>query len=232
MKIVHAPMEIGGQVGLICKTLNEAGHEAVGFQFYRTFHNFTDHIIPTDTYELMNMFGEMMDYFDLFHFHFTMSMVPGYGDLDMLARAGKPMVMHHWGNDVRRGSIASAYNPYVYTGNSPKEEQIHYQLSRVGSVIPVGIVQDYEVYDYVKPYYNEVHVIPLAVDVDRFQPAYPEEVEPCPLVIHAPTDPAFKGTAVVERIIEKLKRECPLRYRRIEKLKHKKPSRYTARRIL
>ncbi|CAG7623693.1 hypothetical protein PAESOLCIP111_02551 [Paenibacillus solanacearum] len=220
MKIVHAPMEIGGQIGLFCKTLNEEGHQAVGFQFYRTFHGFTDHIVPTDQYELMSLFGELMDDFDLFHFHFTMSIVPGYGDLDLLAKAGKPMVMHHWGNDVRRSSIASLRNPYVVTGRSPKEEQIHERLSRVGAVIPVGIVQDYEVYDYVKPYYNEVHVLPLAVDLDRLRPAYPKEEEQCPLVVHAPTDPAFKGTAIVERIVGELQRECPLRYRRIERMRH------------
>lgn len=220
LKIVHAPMEIGGQVGLLCKALNGMGHQAVGFQFYRTFQSYTDHIIPTDKYELMKMFGEIMHYFDLFHFHYNMSIIPGYSDLDMLARSGKPMVMQHWGNDVRMGSIASAYNPYVYTGDSPKEEEIHNRLSQIGKLIPFGIVQDYEVHAYVKPYYKEVDVLPLAIDVSRFQPVYPKEEEACPLVIHAPTNPAFKGTVLVEQVIDKLKRECPLRYLRIEKQRH------------
>lgn len=218
MKIVHAPMEIGGQVGLFCKELVKLGHQAVGYHYFRTFQNYKENIELTDQYELMEHFGEALDYFDLFHFHFNMTMIPGMDDLKLIDRAGKPMVMHHWGNDVRMPSMASLHNPYVRIGNAPKEEDIVSRLSLVGKYVPVGIVQDREVFEYVKPYYQNVVILPLAMDVGRYPPAYPNEDESCPLIVHAPTDPLFKGTAMIEEIIGKLKSEYPLRYMRIEKL--------------
>ncbi len=212
-------MEIGGQVGLFCKELGNLGHQAVGYHYFRTFQNYTENITLTDQYELMKNFGETLNYFDLFHFHFNMTMIPGLDDLELIQRAGKPMVMHHWGNDVRMLSIASLRNPYVRIGKAPKESDISRRLTLVGEFVPIGVVQDHEVYEYVKPYYKEVCILPLAIDVIRHSPAYPDEHESCPLVIHAPTDPLFKGTEIVEDTISKLKLEYPLRYVRVEKLK-------------
>lgn len=219
MKIVHAPMEIGGQVGLFCKELGRFGHQAVGFNYFRTFQNYTENILLTDQYELMKNFGEALNYFDLFHFHFNMTMIPGMDDLKLISESAKPMVMHHWGNDVRMLSIASQHNPYVRIGNGPKENDVISKLARVGQFIPIGIVQDHEVYEYVKPYYKEVCILPLAINISLHPPYYPNEHEPCPLVIHAPTDPLFKGTEMVEETISKLKLEYPLRYVRVEKRK-------------
>ncbi|GIO43537.1 glycosyltransferase [Paenibacillus apis] len=218
MKIVHAPMEIGGQVGLFCKELGKFGHQAVGFNYFRAFQNYTENIMLTDQYELMKNFGEALNYFDLFHFHFNMTMIPGMDDLKLIQKAGKPIVMHHWGNDVRMLSMASLHNPYVRIVNAPKESDIKRRLSHVGEYVPIGIVQDHEVYEYVKPYYKEVCILPLAIDVVHSSPAYPDEHESCPLIIHAPTDPLFKGTERIEEAISKLKLEYPLRYIRVEKL--------------
>lgn len=197
------------------------GHRATGFHTYRTFHNYADPVIATDPFELKNRFGDMMGYFDLFHFHFNKSILPGFGDLELLEREGKPTVMHHWGNDVRRGSIASRSNPYVFTGDSQKEEEIHKKLLRVGERVTTAIVQDYEVYASVQPYYRNVRILPLAIDVSRFNPAYPDATEKKPLVVHAPTNPAFKGTKIIEEAIDKLRRELPLRYTRIERKSHR-----------
>lgn len=41
-----------------------------------------------------------------------------------------------------------------------------------------------------------------------------------PLIVHAPTNPAFKGTAHIERVIEKLRATHDFEYRRIEKMNH------------
>jgi hypothetical protein len=152
MRIIHTPIEISGQVGLLCGALSRLGHQSVGYNYFRTFHGYAKNLFPTDLFELMSMAGDAAAYFDLFHFHFSMSMLPDYGDMDLIKRLGKPMIMHHWGNDVRMGSIAAAQNPFVYTGSSPKETAIAAKLETISRRISTAIVQDYEVYAYVKPY--------------------------------------------------------------------------------
>ncbi|WP_274363661.1 glycosyltransferase [Paenibacillus thermotolerans] len=222
MRIIHAPIEIGGQVGILCNALNRMGHQATGFHRYRTFHDYSANIRTIDKYELIKCFSEIADFYDLYHFHYNMSILPGYGDLDIVSRLNKPMVMHHWGNDVRTRSVAALNNPYVYTGDSPPEEDIHNKLSKVSELISTCIIQDYEVYAYVKPYYKAVHVLPLAIDVTRYCAVYPNESEKQPLIVHAPTNRLFKGTATIESVIEKLRKEFPLRYCRVEKQPHEK----------
>ena len=58
------------------------------------------------------------------------------------------MIMHHWGNDVRFHDLAKVNNPYAYTGDSPPNEVMHENLTKISKYIKHAIVQDYEVYDY------------------------------------------------------------------------------------
>jgi glycosyltransferase involved in cell wall biosynthesis len=221
VRIVHAPMEIAGQIGILCDALQKLGHSSIGYNFFRTYLGFTENLIHTDMFEIMRFSATAMEYFDFFHFHYGMSFMSDYRDLEILSRMGKPMVMHHWGNDVRKKSIASIHNPYVNTDDSPQEEKINKKLSVIGQYISTAIVQDYEVVPYVQPYYKEVHILPLAIKLAYFPPVYPDVAQRVPLVVHAPTNPTFKGTEAIEKVISQLQKEIPFRYQRIEKLSHK-----------
>jgi glycosyltransferase involved in cell wall biosynthesis len=76
------------------------------------------------------------------------------------------------------------------------------------------------VYEHVAPYYEKVHVIPIAIDLSRFQPVYPDAAKSRLLVIHAPTNPEFKGTAYVEQAVRELQRDIDFEYRRVEHMNH------------
>lgn len=128
------------------------------------------------------------------------------------------MVMHHWGNDVRFHDLARINNPYVYTGDSPPNEEIRQKLQLLSQYISEAIVQDHEVLAYVRPYYKKVHVLPLAIDLNKFKPSFPEPQKKRPLILHAPTNPEFKGTAYIEDAINKLKKKYNFAYKRIEKM--------------
>jgi glycosyltransferase involved in cell wall biosynthesis len=130
------------------------------------------------------------------------------------------MIMHHWGNDVRFHEQARINNPYAYTGDSPPNEVMDRKLSKISQYIDEAIVQDYEVLAYVKPYYKKVHILPIAIDLKQFTPLFPSTMPKKPLILHAPTNPAFKGTACIERAIEKLRATHEFEYRRIEKMDH------------
>ncbi len=220
MKVIHVPLEIAGQMGILCGALKKYGHQAMGYNYFHTALGYTNNILPADGYEIVNIIGEAIQHFDMFHFHYMLTAISDFRDLDMLASAGKPAVMQHWGSDVRKSSIATLLNPYVNMKDCPKEEEIHEKLLKVSKYISTAIVQDYEVLPYVAPYYKKVHVLPVAIELSKFVPAYPSIYETYPLVVHAPTQPQYKGTEIIERVVNVLQKEIPFRYKRIEHMNH------------
>lgn len=220
MKIIHVPLEIAGQMGILCGEMKRHGHQAIGYNYFHTALGFTHNILPADGYEIINVWGEAMEYFDLFHFHYALTPFTDLRDLAMIAAKGKPCIMHHWGSDVRKPSIATRLNPYVNLENCPTDVEIDKRLRQVSRYISTAIVQDYEVLPYVADYYKKVHVLPVTIELEKFKPSYPRVDEKNPLVVHAPTQPRYKGTAAIEKAITALQQEIPFRYKRIEHMSH------------
>ncbi|GGJ06465.1 hypothetical protein GCM10010885_14510 [Alicyclobacillus cellulosilyticus] len=218
MKVLHAPTEIAGQMGILTQGLRRRGVTATAYNTFHSYLGYRDHIYNLDAAELAVLAADAIRHFDLFHFHYGQSLTSDLTDVAEIARLGKPMLMHHWGNDVRTHEVAARNNPYVYTGDSPPPERIHARLTQLSRFIQHAVVQDEEVRAYVTPYYREVHVLPIAFDVHRVAPSYPAADETCPLVVHAPTNPAFKGTHVIEAAVEQLRAQgVRFRYLRVEK---------------
>ncbi|CAM3644290.1 glycosyltransferase [Marinicrinis lubricantis] len=222
MKILHGPIEIAGQMGIISSRLRQMGHEAEAFNTFHSYLGYRERTHSLDEYELEWKSPEIIHYFDLFHFHYNASLTSGYSDLKIIKDLNKPMLMHYWGNDVRTHELATRNNPYAYTGDSPPPEQIEKSLKTVTSYIDYAVVQDYEVYPYVADYFKKVYVLPITMDVQSVQTFYPDEEQEVPLVIHAPTNPLFKGTEYVEKAISALQQEgVKFNYKRIEKMSNK-----------
>ncbi|WP_040203295.1 glycosyltransferase family 4 protein [Neobacillus jeddahensis] len=220
MRIFHGTTEIAGQMGILSSALTKKGHCSVGYNTFHSYLGYKDYLVNTDGKGLEESIPHILDYYDLFHFHYGTTLSPGFADLPEIKSRHKKMIMHHWGNDVRFHEQARIRNPYVYTGDSPPNEEIHAKLMKLTAYIKEAIVQDYEVYDYVKDYYEKVHVVPIAIDLSHFQPHYPSVKKERPLILHAPTNPDFKGTFYIEATIERLKAEYDFDYRRIEKMNH------------
>lgn len=219
LRILHGTIEIAGQMGILSGEQKRRGHLAVGYNTFHSYLGYRDHLINTDGYEISRTHRHMLNFFDLFHFHYGSSLLNDNADLPEIRRLGKKMIMHHWGNDVRFHDVARLNNPYVYTGDSPPNDAIRAKLTFISAYIKQAIVQDYEVYEYVAPFYRKVHVVPIAIDLSQFHPVYSTSSSR-PLVLHAPTNPDFKGTSVVEQAIRELQQEHDFEYRRIEQMNH------------
>lgn len=219
MRILHGTIEIAGQMGILSGEQKRRGHWAVGYNTFHSYLGYRDHLINTDGGEIARTHQHMLHFFDLFHFHYGSSLLDNNADLPIIMGLGKKMIMHHWGNDVRFHDTARLNNPYVYTGDSPPNETIRAKLTNITRYIKQAVVQDYEVYEYVAPFYEKVHVVPIAIDLSAFQPVY-GQTRSKPLVIHAPTNPEFKGTAYIENAISELQGVHDFEYRRIEQLSH------------
>ncbi|CAM3644206.1 glycosyltransferase family 4 protein [Marinicrinis lubricantis] len=228
-KVLHAPIEIAGQVGLICEYLKKLGHHAVGYNYFQTYLNYEGSIIHTDLYQLQKLFDAALHHFNIFHFHNSYTFFSDFRDLPMLKDAGIKMVMHHRGNDVRFSDKArkgdSYSNPYAYTGSSFPDAAIHHNLQQFSKYMSAVIVQDYELYHYVKDYYPKVHVLPRLIDTDKLKPIYPHSDLKKPLIVHAPTDREFKGSEFIEKAISDLKEKYSFEYVRIENKSHEEAKR-------
>lgn len=220
LKICHGSIEIAGQMGILSGALKQQGHISVGYNIFHSYLGYERHIINTTVEELQNTYKYIVSFYDLFHFHYASSLLPDYADLEVISKKGKPMIMHHWGNDVRFHEQAKSKNAYAYTGDSPPDPVIDKRLRQMTTYIKEAIVQDEEVRAYVQPYYEKVHVVPIAIDLRRFPPVYVSVEKKKPLIIHAPTNPAFKGTSSIEQAIGQLKEAFDFEYRRIEHMNH------------
>ncbi|MBE3554349.1 MAG: glycosyltransferase [Thermicanus sp.] len=223
MRVLHAPLEVAGQVGLMVEGLREAGFSAVGFNTFQNYLNYRSDMIETDLYQLQKAFPASLSHFDLFHFHNSSTFFTDHRDLPILAEQGKKIIMHHRGNDVRFSTLArrgEGYeNPYVNTHSSLPDEVILRNLNFFSRHVSAGIVQDGELYHYVKGFYDQVYLLPRLIRLESMTPVY-VEIRKNPLVIHAPTDQEFKGSRVIGRVVEELRREIPFQYILVEKMSH------------
>ncbi|MBS4172215.1 glycosyltransferase [Bacillus sp. FJAT-49736] len=220
MKIAHAPTEIAGQMGILTKQLRKKGHKVAGFNGFHTFLNYKNDILNTDAFEILKDFQFLIDNVEIFHFYNTNTFLTDFADIPLLKAKGKKLIMHHWGSDVRKHELVKKLNPYPLPPTYYSDEEIDRQLSFLSQFIDVAIVQDYEAYQYVKDYYKKVYILPLACNLEDIEPAYPSVTNNDPLIIHAPTNRAFKGSEYVEKAIEKIKGKSTFSFRLLEKVSH------------
>lgn len=225
MKIVHAPTEISGQMQTLVNGLRQAGHQANGYNWFLTYLNYNGGIVSTNAFELAKIIEPLVNYVDVFHFHNGNSLLPKNSDIPLLHGKGKKMVMHHWGNDVRSVKRNSKLNIFPIPPSYNSDELIHENLIYFSKYIKHVIVQDYELYPHVADYYEHVHVLPLACNHHNIPYAYPSPDNRHPVVIHAPTNREFKGSAYIEKAIVDLKSSHPFTYQVIEKMEHQEAMR-------
>jgi glycosyltransferase involved in cell wall biosynthesis len=106
---------------------------------------------------------------DVFHFYFGLTLVPASLQFPLLRATRRKSVMHWLGSDIR--------------GKAPAELAYarHAGAQIVGS------------YDAIR-WVPQAHVVPPGLDLRDYQPRPPSD-NPRPLVVHAPTNRAKKGTA-------------------------------------
>jgi len=219
VNIIHAPTEIAGQIGILCDGLRKKGHNASGYNWFQSYLKYSKNIINTDSYELVKFINVLDKYCDIVHFHNGNTFMIDNKDISFLCKDNK-LVMHHWGNDVRTQEMIKKYNPYSLPKSYLSDEEIKKRLEYLSKYIDTAIVQDQEVYFYVKDYYKNVYVMPLACKVNGFKAIYPKIDNGNIKIIHAPTDREFKGSAYVEQAMRKLTEKRDVSYITIERMSH------------
>ncbi len=210
--------------------LSALGWHSAAYNYFPSYLNYRNRSIETDVYQLHKLFDHAAQIFDIFHFHNGLTFFSDFRDLPKLRDLGNKIVMHHRGNDVRfarKAARGNGYvNPYVYAGNSLPDATIDRNLKYFASYVDMVLVQDYELYHYVKDYYNRVHVLPRLIEPGRIPLRLPLANKQVPLVVHAPTDRLFKGSDSIMHIVRELQRKYRFEFVLIENMSHDMALRY------
>lgn len=229
LRVLHGTCEVANQMFTISRGLRDLGIVAETLSYYPTYLKYrTDHVLDVNAFsnqeeavaESRKYAACLIDKYDIFHFHFGSSLALDYSDLPMLVEAKKKTVMQYWGSEVRRLSRARQLNPWVKT-KVVDENLIHQGLAAVSKYVKHCIVSDYELYEYVCGYFEQVHVIPAALDLSQYDgstevPGTNERL----LVVHAPTSPEYKGTPQLIEAVGILQKEIDFDFEMVQGKSH------------
>lgn len=209
MKILHAPTEIAGQMGIISRAQRELGHESISVAYHDSWLGYTCDInlhlknnFLYDHQKIMMFFLRNFNRYSIYHFHFCNSLLPKNIDLPILKSLGKKIIFHFWGGDIRRKINVDGMEENAEDDGDRNTKK---KIKRLLSFSNGAIVATPDLLSYVP---NSQYV-PIAI--------YSSEL-PLPQtdihkkgralrILHAPTNRGLKGTKHVLPVIERLKNE-------------------------
>lgn len=232
MKILHGFANYGTQSGILARMLRSNGFDAVSITYEDTFLRETDISIAnskTTSDKLFNRPIRLLNRifwffkFDVFHFYFGASLLPCHLDFFFYKLFGKKIICHYLGNDVQ--SYEKSISKYKWT-NMPgfigNGDPIKYDSKIKKRLIVESRFADLQV--VCAPVYSEFvaksTVLPLALNIDNFN-YNPKKVVNKPIIAHAPTNRAFKGTDYIQKAVDRLLIEgYNFEFRLIENVTH------------
>ena len=215
MRVLLAPIEIAGQIGITARALRTLGIDAVSCN-YRYKGSPYGYVCDKDlgpNGQSSRLLRQILQFnfilasvfrYDVFHFNFGKTLIKHSRDIPFLKRLGKKLVMEFWGNDARMDDAGEMAVPRRLVNKD--SSKILHKLRRLGQYIDVALVADLELKGYVEPFFRRVELVPQRIELDTYVPRYPDPAKRRPLVAHAPTDRKIKGTEYVLAAVEKLKR--------------------------
>ena len=227
-RILHSPTNIANQMNIIAKAQRELGYSSYSCSFSNNWFNYkSDNCLNLEKlnnryrriFRMSQFFLNSILKYNVFHFYFGNTLLPRYYDLSILKRMNKKMVMRYLGSDIRQKSIAERKNKFVQV-KVKDEKEIQHRISTVAKYIKTAIVGDYELYEYIQGYFENVVIIRQALNIQDYRPAIPSLYKKIPLIVHAPSDKGIKGTEYVLQAISKLKKEYDFKFKLVCGLNH------------
>ena len=220
MRVLHAPINVANQMATLTRALRGCGVDATACEFRSTWLGYPvdRHLHLEQTRTPLHRFVRQLRFFlwaasrfDVFHFHYGESLLPGSRDLGWLRRRGAKVVMHYWGSDAR---------PHARDPHARAEPRRVRQLRRVARHVDTALVADLELDSCVRPFFANIVRVPQAIDLAAYAPAPPDPDASVPLIVHAPSAAIQKGTPAVLAAIEALQARRQLRFELIQRTPH------------
>jgi glycosyltransferase involved in cell wall biosynthesis len=228
LKVLQGSMEIANQMSTLSSILKIKGHYSRTLCYYPNYLNYdSDYkldLTDSTNYDLNTLKSkklsvELIPNFDLFHFHFGTSLTLDRTDLTVLKQLKKKVLMQHWGSDVRMYSKAVKNNPFVVVKNL-NEDTLKRELNFLAKYIDHCVVGDFELCDTLSEHYNNVHVVPTMLDINKYPiNNFPIKNEKL-LIVHAPTSPEVKGSKYIIKSIEELQLKYDFDFKLVQGMPH------------
>lgn len=227
-RVLLGTYEIANQSHTIASALTARGMHAKTLSYYPNYLKYkSDHVLnlancanaEEAVVQSRKCAEEMIPQFDIFHFHFGTTLTQDYSDLPVLKQLNKQVVMQYWGSDVRRLSVARKYNRYIKV-KDVSEANIIAGLESIARYVPNCVVCDLELYEYVKDFFDTVHLIPQLLNLEEYKPTEPKTQNHEFLIVHAPTDPELKGSKYIQKALDELSQDHSFEYKPVVGLSH------------
>jgi glycosyltransferase involved in cell wall biosynthesis len=220
MKALLGPTNFANQPVALMRALRDRGvdahHVLYDWRAGDGLQYDTDRVVALDrrswpSAQLEVLSGVLDEGFDIFHlWNRSLISPPGelgilHGlDLPFLRATGARIVYRFTGYDLRRRSLDMELNPYspLHAGfTMPTDERVQSEyIEHLRSWVDCFVVQDPEM----QAFLPEAEVIPRGIDLARYAYAEPQP-RAVPLVVHAPSNPALKGSEYVQRAVQLLR---------------------------
>lgn len=209
-RVLHAPVEIAGQAALSSLGLRARGIESHVLASPHPFgYHSPDIVLPSGRLARKRSVLAAARSHDIFHFYFGQSFLrPALRLLDVwaLRRFGKRVVVEFLGSDVRMPSLEARRNPYYVRHEGEDDDRALVRMRRWAEVTEGhAIVCDHSLDLFLLPHFAHVHYVGQRVDTRSLTPRPPRRDGAPPVVVHAPSHRAVKGTAHVRRAVEELR---------------------------
>lgn len=233
LKVFHGLVNYGTQAGLFAAELRAHGIDAISVTYPDKFKRQTDiellhggNIVQKILKHSWNWVRRFYWFFryNTFHFYYGTTLLPKQIDLLFYRFFGKKVIFHYLGNDVQGYKIS--VEKYKWT-NMPgfigKSDPVAYDKKITSRLLRETKYANLQL--VCAPCYSEFvpksKVLPLAINIKEYKcTKHPQN--DIPVVIHAPTHRAFKGTDYIIKAVEKLKYEgYILNFQMIENVTHK-----------
>lgn len=220
MKVLFAPIEIANQMNTYSYGLNKLGVDSYTLTQYNNYLNYKSDFrlnLENINSNYIVKISLLIAEFDVFHLFFGQSLLPSNLDLDIINELGKKIVMNYWGSDIRIKSIAVKNNKYVRVKDE-NEDRIIERIKYLSDRIKTCIVEDTELYQYVKNFYQKIEFLPAGIILDDKNCDLNFQENNKIIIVHAPTAPYYKGTEYIVKAIEKLKYKYPIVFRLVKNM--------------
>lgn len=229
MKVLHTPIEIAGQLGLTVKGLRQIGIGAKSLVYEHPFgYKNDDYFEFFESQEMRRAsrkakLSNIVENYDVIHYSCGTPILHDYEDVKLFLKENKLVLVEFWGTDARIPSVESKRNKYYVNNYNKTDDEIIERLKKWSEYTNGRVIfSDHTFNEFLKPYFDEIHIVGQRIDTALLQPVFPSLDEKKEIVIvHAPSNQAFKGTRFINQALENLKRKgFKFKYIQIENKAH------------
>lgn len=218
MRIVLAPFDTAGVAGALARALRRRGHDAELAVFAEHRFGYPHDRLVGSGYARRAAAGlAAARGSDVLHWQFGTTLLE-FADAALARALGRTQVMHYWGDDVRTREVTLRLHPgraRAFDAMARDDRTVRRRLRLAGRLCSAALVSDLELAAHARPWFRTVYVLPTPLELPLAPAATAPPLPPGdgPVVLHAPSDAAIKGTREIVAALEAVAARRPLRPR-------------------